>query len=302
MNMAIKTSDIESILARTALLRSAGASRAERRAAFGDEPDRRAFKTTALDYLASLFNLPEVEYVARETEMRLRVALHLACPSAVHYDRRRPEARWALIQEHLIDNFNFDLDDTEDLARLVASVLDDWDVERGRGIDARRAKLLERQNYRCASCHLDFSDQNRIAEEEERALKGTSDPFKPYFDGDGVRDFMSPEVDHIAAVSKDGTNLSDNLQVLCTLCNRGKGDGSGIGPVRELTYCHLPVEGIPRGHLMALFYNRLTIDKYKCTSCGSLDKELTVRLLRSSGLLALTNLRSICYKCIDGDN
>ncbi|MDT4850723.1 HNH endonuclease [compost metagenome] len=112
---------------------------------------------------------------------------------------------------------------------------------------------------------------------------------------------MSPEVDHIMAVSKDGTNQSDNLQVLCALCNRGKGDGGGVRSTSELRYCHLPIEDVPRGHRMALLYYRLAMDKFTCTACGSKDKELTVRMDRSRGLVTLTNLRSICYACIASD-
>jgi hypothetical protein len=168
--------------------------------------------------------------------MRLRVALHFSCPDAVDYDHKRPEPRWALIKKHIEECFTFEPNETERISRLVATVLDEWDVKRVHGLATRRSKLLERQNHRFASCHIDFLSKARVNQEELESLEGTSDPFKPYFDGNGVADAMRPEVDHISVVSRDGTNLSDNLQILCGLCNQGKSDGTGVRTSKELEY------------------------------------------------------------------
>jgi hypothetical protein len=293
--------DIELILAQTVLARSSERGNPEEanNNTYGQSPDQKTFRSIALSYLSELFKLPEMESVARESELRLRVALHLSCPEAINYDFQRTEPRWALIKAHLDKHFDFNPDETEKISRLVATVLDDWDVGRRRGLEARRGKLLERQNYRCMSCHLNFSDSLRIEAEEIRALSGQSDRFKPYYDGNGVQDAMAPEVDHINVVSKDGTNQSDNLQILCALCNQGKGDNSGVRPSRELKYSHLPLHEIPRGHLMSLLYYRLRLDGSRCTVCNSRQNELTVRLTRTSGPVTLTNLHSICYECAD---
>lgn len=294
----IRASDIELILARTALARVSESVGASRSAAFGREPDQRAFKTLTLDYLSALMKLPEIDYSARETDMRLRVAMHLSCPAAVDYDSLRTEPRWAVIQAHLRQHFPFTDEESERVARLVATVLDDWDARRQRGLELRRSKLLERQGYRCASCRLHFADSTRVSREEAAALSDTADPFKPYFDGNGVQAAMAPEVDHITVVSKDGTNRSENLQILCALCNQGKGDSSGVRSSRELQYCYMPIEEIPRGHRMSLLYYRLKMDRSTCASCGSQRDELTVRMERDGGLITLTNLRSICYSCL----
>lgn len=231
--------------------------------------------------------------------MRLRIALHFACPDAVRYDRRRPEPRWKLVFAHLRANFSFGEAESERLARLVAVVLDNWDARRTRGLENRRLKLLESQGYQCNCCHLSFADPERICREEAAALAGESDPFKPYFDGDGVAATMEPQVDHIHVVSRDGTNQSDNLQVLCALCNQGKADNSGVRIVREWEFGHLPIAQVPRGHRMSLLYYRLKMDDFRCTRCQSETNELSVRLVRNDGLVTLTNLRAICYRCLE---
>jgi len=299
MSNAIQIGDIEILLATTALQRLSRNQQISERSAYGRPPIQGDFKNLILDYLANLLRLSEIENGAKETEMRLRVALHFSCPDAVDYDHKRPEPRWALIKKYIEECFTFEPNETERISRLVATVLDEWDVKRVHGLATRRSKLLERQNHRCASCHIDFLSKARVNEEELESLEGTSDAFKPYFDGNGVADAMRPEVDHISVVSRDGTNLSDNLQILCGLCNQGKSDGTGVRTSRELEYCHQPIAEIPRGHRMALLYYRLKLDRFICTNCESTSNELTIRMEREKGLVILTNLRSICYRCLN---
>lgn len=298
MSYAFSFSDIELILAKTALARTGTRSAPVLSTTYGTNPEHREFRSLILNYLSGLLKFPEIDTGAKETEMRLRIALHLACPEAVNYDSKRSEPRWALVQSYLEENFLFSNDETEHIARLVSQVLDEWDIQRVRGLETRRPKLLERQKYRCACCHLDFSDRDRIFREEEESLLGISDPYKPYFDGTGVVAAMSPQVDHISVVSRDGTNFSDNLQVLCGMCNLGKGDGTGVRSSTELEYSHFQVKSIPRGHRIGLFYYRLKMDGFSCSSCGSINHELTIRMVRPKGLNVLTNLKSICYSCL----
>jgi 5-methylcytosine-specific restriction endonuclease McrA len=289
---------IEVVLAKAALGRPGFSEQISQIGAFSRNPDERAFRKIILELLSDLFKLPEIDSTAKELEQRLRVALHLSPPEAIKYDRHRPEPRWMLVKAYIDANFQFPSEETEAIARMVASVLDDWEAKRKFGTTGYRGQLLRKQHYRCACCHLDFRDATRIECEEERIFLGTVDPFKPYFDGQGVRDSMRPEVDHVAVISKDGTNSSDNLQILCALCNQGKGDGSGINISKELEYCALPVHQIPRSHRMNLFYYRLTLDRFSCSICKSTENELSVRLLRIGGAVTLTNLYSICYQCL----
>ncbi len=300
MKTSYSAGDIEYFLADASLSRLERAPQATGKATYGALPDGERFKAWAIDFLASLFGLPAIELSARETEMRLRIALHFSCPEAIIYDPSRPEPRWRLLFTYIKESFAFTEVESESLARLVAIVLDDWDVGRANGLRSRRPRLLERQGYRCNCCHVPFDDADRTAIEEAAALSGTSDPYKPYFDGSSVKDAMEPHVDHIAAVSRDGTNQVDNLQVLCALCNQGKGDNSGIRVARELELGHRSIREIPRGHIMALLYYRLMMDRFACSMCGSKTNELTVRPRRPEGLNILTNLKAICYECAAG--
>jgi hypothetical protein len=63
-----------------------------------------------------------------------------------------------------------------------------------KGISYRtRYKLLIKNNFKCSACGVNASEQKL-------------------------------EIDHITPVSKGGSSHTSNLQVLCLLCNQGKGD------------------------------------------------------------------------------
>ena len=65
-------------------------------------------------------------------------------------------------------------------------------VERGRVSNEMRRKIYERDNYRCRCCGR---SQNEV----------------------------DLEIDHIVPIAKGGKSTSDNLQTLCTDCNKRKG-------------------------------------------------------------------------------
>jgi 3-dehydroquinate dehydratase len=64
-----------------------------------------------------------------------------------------------------------------------------------------RLEVLKRDNYTCRNC-------------------GKSPAKYPELD----LDVVELEIDHFQPVSKNGDNRLDNLQTLCRLCNRGKGN------------------------------------------------------------------------------
>ncbi len=270
-----------------------------RKPSFYSQVNLRDYRLWAVNNLSELLRLPGMQEPASRSELRLRVALHFSPPEAIEFSPERPESRNVLIEEYIRSHFSFPSDSVGKLARSVAVVLDNWDANRKPGLGGRRHRLLEKQGNRCNSCKLPLNDTDRINIEEDRSLEGTSDPFKPYFDGGGVEDSMRPVVDHIAVVSKDGTNLPDNLQVLCTLCNTGKGDSSGIRASKELEHSCREVNSIPRGHRMRMMYYRMQMDKFRCVTCNSDKNELTIRKVRVQGAFILTNLITVCYQCLD---
>jgi hypothetical protein len=270
----------------------------EYKSSFGNNIDPQEFKSILLNFLSDNLRLPNIENSIRQSEMRLRVALHFACPSAIVFDNGKTTlTRWGIIKKYILNNFTFTEEEAEKVSRLVAKVLDDWDISRKRGLQNNKFKLLENQKYLCACCHLSFSDKDRITLEESLALSESSDPYKPYFDETSL-DSMLPQVDHKTVVSKDGTNQTDNLQVLCGLCNLGKGANSGIRPSKELEYGHLPIADIPRSHRMNLIYYRIMMDNCICNNCKSNINELSIRKIHDEGLIVLTNLQAVCYQCI----
>ena len=221
--------------------------------------------------------------------LRLKLALHLAPPEAIAYDVQNPKPRWKLIEQHLCDNLSRSTNDVVQLSKEVAATLRSWQEER-QSVAGFKAQLLTRDGSRCMSCHIEFDDSSAES-------IATGDPFKPYFESDPTSPMNCATVDHIEPVSGFGSNTLDNLQLLCKLCNQGKGSFDPPLLKHEAEFAAVPIESIRWGHRAKLLYFALESSDFRCDRCETDDAELTVRKIVPRGAIVSTNLRSSCFGC-----
>lgn len=241
---------------------------------------------TALAAAASFLQATNDLENARALEIRLRLAMHFAPASALDYDPTNPTPRRAMILKYM-EELGFPTLESARLADDITNILDSWDVGR-RDVRTGLARLLRSQGYRCSCCRLDFATGS----------KGLSmlDDYKPYYlDSE---DYTRPEVDHIEAVSHLGTNDPSNLQVLCRLCNQGKGVGLGLRVQSEMQHSGLAVGRVPIQHRAAMLYYVLSRDSSTCQLCHSVSGELTIRPRMLKGGFIRSNLLTMCYACL----
>ncbi len=236
---------------------------------------------------ASILRSEEDERERRRFDTRLRLALHLAPATAIAYQRSNPVPRWRLVRDHLVNRFGRDPVECEPLSREIALVLDNWERSRD-DVTSHRAFLLRRDGPYCANCHVRFDT-------EPISLR-RADPYKPY--AESPDELLTIEVDHIEAVSALGTNAVANLQLLCRLCNRGKGDGLGIDTRQEAGNAGTHVHQIPITHRARMLYYVIERDGRRCASCDSTTSELTIRPLVPEGGFIRSNLQAVCVACI----
>jgi hypothetical protein len=91
------------------------------------------------------------------------------------------------------------------------------------------------------------------------------------------------------------------LQLLCELCNRGKGALDPPLLKHEFLHAASPIEEIPWSHRAKLLYFTLEAAEFSCASCGDSDSELTIRKVMMEGAIVSTNLRSLCYRCLGNE-
>jgi 5-methylcytosine-specific restriction endonuclease McrA len=159
----------------------------------------------------------------------------------------------------------------------VLEVLDDWDARRER-VSGHVEELLRRQRGRCAHCGVIIHPSPKPVD--------PADPLKPY--GESPEELLAPEVDHIEPISGFGTNELKNLQVLCALCNRGKGDGLGVSLRDEARYAAVPVREVPLSHRIRMLYYVLARDR--ATIPHPLSAEYSVQFVRGDGGYLRSNL------------
>lgn len=236
-----------------------------------------------------------------ETDLavRLRVALSLCPVDALTHRKSERVSRFEKIRRHIVAEGLVSESQAERLAEAVDNTLDAWLVERAR-VSTFRAQLLERDGSKCRACHVDFAETT-----DARTVK-SRDPFKLAW-VDPARNF-APSVDHRDPVSKFGTNDLDNLWLLCRFCNSGKGDGSPLMLKRELEFAALlPWRGQenPPANLVVYSsefgYRVLARHSFACATCGTRERELTVRKHRKKGLAILSNMTCLCVECAEAD-
>ncbi|WP_115862539.1 HNH endonuclease [Halorussus litoreus] len=221
-------------------------------------------------------------------EVRLRLAGHLCPREAFNHDPQSRKSRHRIIKEYLEDSFSFEEDDADELSRELSKTLDVWEEGR-KSVTSFKNRLLKKQNNQCAHCHVDFSSEPRTSDER--------DMYKPYHPKTELR--HTPEVDHIEPVSTFGTNKMDNLQVLCRLCNHGKGDGLGVDVSSEIDNAGKSVKEVSWKHRARIFYQVVKRHSRTCQICGSSDAELTIRRINPKGAYVRSNLIPVCVSCVD---
>ena len=222
-------------------------------------------------------------------ETRLRLALHFAPSEALRYKRTNPTPRHRIIAEYLEVAFGRTPDVALAVAREVTRLLERWEEERV-AVTGYLAALQLRDGPRCTNCHADLS----MPGEATSIL--TEDLYKPYCEDPD--EYFRAEVDHREAVSSFGRNRLDNLQILCRLCNLGKGRGLGLAVEREVRWSGTHISTIPIAHRCSMVYYVIARADNHCVDCGRTDTELTIRPIRAEGCFARTNLKSVCYDCI----
>lgn len=219
-------------------------------------------------------------------EIRIRLALHLSPRNAVAYDSANPTPRWKLIRAYITERFCRDPADGELLARDVQEILDNWDRDRS-SVTGHLNFLMKRDGPMCQNCRVPFQDQSEYNLEE--------DEYKPYHHA--PKELLRPEVDHVDAISGLGTNILSNLQLLCRLCNAGKGRGLGLSVEDEARYAGMAISEIPVAHRGRMLYYVIQRDSRKCQECKGADQEVTIRPASSLGSYVRTNLRTLCRRC-----
>ncbi len=236
-----------------------------------------------------IFGITDLRQQLDFSEVQLKAALHFCPKEAINFDNSRADQRRDVIYAYLINNHKFpENNDTVVIASSISKIVGNWEQDREK-TNLYLSPLLDKQEGKCAHCHA------KIKRGNNNLTQPRKDIYKPYYKN---RTLQNPEIDHVKAISLDGTNAIENLRVLCKMCNRGKSD-KAISVKHELSICSKEIEEVTVANISRLFYHRVALSDSKCDVCEKSNQELTIRKIHEDGLFILSNLRVICYKCED---
>lgn len=248
--------------------------------------------SSALTYARSEFDDGHDYDEQTNRSVMLRLALHLAPTDAIAYNTSSPVKRERLIERYLVSELEYPAEHASDLARAVVDIFRLWEAERSK-VNWHADALAKRDGNACQSCLVSF-DQDT----PESAVR--IDYYKPYLDtmgGPRNQSLFRRTVDHIEPVAAYGTNDLSNLQLLCELCNRGKGNLEQPLLKHEFEYAGAGIETVPWLFRAQMLFFVLRAKGRRCGSCGSSSRELTIRKVNAIGGYVRTNLCPLCYQC-----
>lgn len=235
----------------------------------------------ALQWVVEALRLDPWSHFGTEQIAHL-VAIQLAPREAIRYATANPVPRWRLVDAYLSSRYDLAEGERQDVARLVATILDAADLGR-RGITVPRDRAVG-----CAICRLPFG--------REPASVRTRDPYKPIWQA--PVELTQPEVDHVVPISGLGRHRPDNLQLVCRACNVAKSDGLTIDPRVEVRYAATDIARVPRIHLFRLLQWLIVTKGDSCSICGTTQAELTMRPIYPDAPLARAVMAVRCYECV----
>lgn len=242
-------------------------------------------RPVVLQSIGELLSFGRLHGMAWTNDVIVRLVIHLSPPEAIRYDTFSRSPRWKLVKEYLEGALHLKSVITERLSRKIAEVLESLEIERDNSVSRFKDRLLERQKGRCGVCGIKF-----------RSLERRIDLLKPHFES--WEELTQPEVDHREPISGLGNNDPSNLQVLCRLCNWGKGFGLVPSALEEYEYAAVGVELVPRVYRARVAYLVMSRDG-RCVVCDrtAVEVELTLGKVVSKGGYTISNLRTFCVDC-----
>ena len=230
----------------------------------------------------------EVGYSPTEHRLRnlkIRLALHLA-PKSIFFPDKLDDPIYIVAMNHINTQFGFEEQKSREIGQEIQRIFEYWEENRSKVI-RYKDRLLRRQGNLCANCHIDFDKKILTLKHK--------DVLKPYHHRSEDNKLTEPVVDHINPIWALGSNNLDNLQVLCKLCNQGKG-GSVEKSIRsEIENAKTPPSKVPWKQRAEMFY-QATKNTEECPICGS-ETEITVDFSNKFGCYVKSNLQPMCVDC-----